>query len=97
MIRHTVVFTLSHAKGSPGETTFLKALAVLSAIPGVRNFEVLQQISPKNDYDYGLSMEFESFSQYDAYNTHPSHSTFVRNHWLPSVEKFMELDFEPVR
>ncbi len=96
MIRHTVVFKLIHGRRSQGESAFFAAVAKLSAIPGVRNFEIMRQISPKNEYDYGLSMEFQSMQEYEVYNQHPAHTTFVRDIWIPSVERFMELDFEPV-
>jgi hypothetical protein len=41
-------------------------------------------------------MEFDTQKEYDYYATHPLHSHFVQYHWIPSVEKFMELDFETI-
>ncbi len=58
MIRHTVVFKLKHSEGSKQELHFLQSAKKLSEIPTVRNFESLRQISEKNVYDFGLSMEF---------------------------------------
>ena len=92
MIRHTVVFRLKHPRGSAAEAAFLKATDVLIAISGVEKFEKLRQVSPKNDFTFGLSMEFASQKEYDFYNTHPDHVAFVRDRWLPEVEAFMEVD-----
>lgn len=59
MIRHTVVFTLKHPQYSLEEKRFLSdAKRILSAIKGVTHFEPLRQVSPKNDYHFGFSMEF---------------------------------------
>lgn len=95
MIRHTVVFKLKHAAGSPEELDFLQSARKLADIPVVQNFECLRQISEKNKYDFGLSMEFESPDDYQTYNTHPDHTRFVQIRWLPEVTDFMEIDYEP--
>jgi hypothetical protein len=92
-IRHTVVFTLTHQKGSPEEADFILAIKKLASIPGVEKFEFMKQISKKNNYDYGLSMEFADQKAYDAYNRHPDHMAFVNNRWLKEVKDFMEIDF----
>jgi hypothetical protein len=96
MIRHTVVFKLVHPKDSPEENVFLDAISKLSAIPGVENFELLKQISRKNNFDYGLSMEFSSAKAYEDYNQHPDHVAFVRTVWMPEVTDFLEIDYEPL-
>ncbi len=93
MIRHTVVFTLKHPKGSAAEVAFLASADVLMAIPGVEKFEKLKQVSPKNDYDFGFSMEFKDQAAYSGYNDHPAHIAFVKNRWVPEVAKFMEIDY----
>lgn len=92
-IRHTVVFTLKHEKDSPEEADFINDIKNLAAIPGVEKFEFMKQISKKNNYDYGLSMEFADQKAYDAYNQHPDHVAFVQNRWLKEVKEFMEIDF----
>ena len=95
MIRHTVVFTLKHAPGSPQEKAFLRdARAALEAIPGVEKFEQLRQVSKKNDYAFGFSMEFADQAAYDGYNAHPRHVKFVRDRWEREVGKFLEVDYE---
>jgi heme-degrading monooxygenase HmoA len=95
-IRHTVVFTLAHPEGSPAESKFLAAAAALSAIPGVEAFELLRETSPKNDYRFGLSMEFADRAAHDGYNEHPDHVRFVQKRWLTEVADFLEIDYEPL-
>jgi hypothetical protein len=93
MIRHTVTFRLRHASGSPEEQSFIAAARVLADIPGVANFEQLRQLSNKNEYSFGFSMEFEDDAAYQAYNVHPVHAGFVADRWVPEVEDFLELDY----
>ena len=95
MIRHTVVFKLKHPAGSQAEMDFLQSARTLSKIPTVGNFECLRQISEKNSYTFGLSMEFQSSDDYKIYKTHPVHVDFVQDRWIPEVSDFMEIDFEP--
>ena len=92
-IRHTVSFTLAHPAGSAEERDFLDAARRLGAIPGVEAFEVLSEVSPKNDFRYGISMEFANQAAYDGYNTHPDHVRFVEERWLAEVADFMEIDY----
>jgi heme-degrading monooxygenase HmoA len=94
-IRHTVVFTPMHAEGSAEEAAFLEAAAALASIPGVAAFEILRETSPKNEYRYGISMEFADRAAYEAYNEHPDHVRFVQERWLPEVAEFLEIDYEP--
>lgn len=93
-IRHMVAFTLHSPAGSAEAERFLSdGRKILSAIPVVNRFEVLRQISPKSDYDFGFSMEFDSQADYDAYNAHPDHEAFVEQRWKKEVSRFQELDF----
>jgi len=94
MIRHTVVFRLKHAKGSAAEASFLSAADVLATIPGVTKFEKLRQVSKKNGYAFGFSMEFDGEAAYQGYNDHPEHTRFVKERWIPEVEEFLEIDYE---
>ena len=96
MIRHTVSFTLKHPAGSDAERDFLETARVLAAIPGVEQFERLRQISAKSDFTFGFSMEFADQAAYEAYNAHPDHVAFVRDRWVPEVERFQELDYVPL-
>jgi hypothetical protein len=95
MIRHTVAFKLKHPSSSDAETAFLKAAKVLISIPTVRNFEWLRQVSPKNKFTFGFSMDFASQQDYETYNTHPDHVQFVETRWKPEVEDFLEIDYVP--
>ncbi|WP_421760002.1 Dabb family protein [Devosia sp.] len=96
MIRHTVIFTLKHAHGSLQEKAFLRDAKVLTEIPGVKKFEQLKQVSPKNNYQFGFSMEFADQAAYTAYNVHPKHVKFVKERWEREVEAFLEIDYVPV-
>ena len=93
MIRHTVVFSLKHPKASLEEAAFLKAADILAGISGVERFEKLAQVSAKNDYHFGFSMEFADQATYSFYNDHPDHVAFVRDRWMPEVSRFMEIDY----
>ncbi len=96
MIQHTVALKLKYPKGSPEEKEFLSEAAKLKSIPGVHNFQSLRQIGKKNDFDYGLSMEFHNMAAYQVYNLHPDHTKFVKTYWAKYVEKFLEIDYEPI-
>jgi Stress responsive A/B Barrel Domain len=96
MIRHTVVFRLKHPARSAQEADFLRAAKILAKIPGVEKFESLRQVSPKNDYSFGFSMEFKDQAAYAGYNDHPDHVAFVRDRWVPEVAAFMEIDYTPL-
>ena len=92
-IRHSVAFALNHTEGSAEEATFLDALRALAAIPGVEAFEVVAEVSPKNPYRHGVSMEFADRAAYEAYNAHPDHVAFVTQLWESEVAEFLEIDF----
>jgi hypothetical protein len=92
-IRHTVAFTLVHEEGSAEERDFLQAAEHLANIPGVEAFEVLTEVSPKNGYRFGISMEFADRPAYERYNEHPDHVRFVQDRWLSEVNEFLELDY----
>ena len=89
-IRHTVAFRLND---STDEHDFLAAAARLAAIPGVGEFEILRETSPKNGFAFGISMEFADRAAYEGYNEHPDHVRFVQERWLPEVEEFLEIDY----
>lgn len=93
-IHHSVFFKLKHPKGAQLEQEFFAAAKKLAAIPGVEKFECLKQISKKNKFEFGLSMEFASQELYDTYNNHPDHGAFIQDRWLKEVEDFLEIDYE---
>ncbi len=92
-LRHTVAFTLVHPEGSAGERDFLEAAERLATVPGVETFELLAEVSPKNGYSFGISMEFADRAAYERYNEHPDHVRFVQERWLTEVSEFLELDY----
>lgn len=92
MIRHAALFRLSHDAGSQAEADFLATLAGLKAIPGVDDFQIAREISPKNAFTFAVSMNFADQAAYDAYNSHPQHVAFVQGRWIPEVAEFMEHD-----
>ena len=79
------------------ERGFLRdAKVALETIPGVKKFEQLRQVSPKNPYRFGFSMEFADKAAYDAYDRHPRHVAFVQDRWNREVDSFLEIDYEPL-
>jgi len=93
MIRHTVAFRLHD---DANLDSFLRDALVLRDIPGVNAFEQLAQLSAKNDFTHGFSMEFTDQAAYDLYNGHPSHVAFVESRWVPEVADFLEIDYTPL-
>lgn len=94
MIEHTVSFRLVHAPGSAQEGDFLHtARAALADVPGVQDFTVKRQVSAKSEHTFGFSMRFADQTAYDAYDSHPRHTAFVAERWVPEVASFQELDF----
>jgi hypothetical protein len=92
MIRHAALFRLVHAKDSEQEGRFLATLASLGSIPQVCDFDIAREVSPRNPYDFAVSMMFADETAYDAYNQHPLHVAFVAERWVPEVAEFMEHD-----
>ncbi len=96
-IEHTVFFKLKVATGSLVEKAFFDAAKALTNIPGVKNFKVLKQISAKNNFDYGLSMHFDSTEEYYSYHNHPLHVEFIEDYWMKNVDDFLEIDHTEIR
>ena len=94
MIRHSVILKFKDGISPTEKQDFFDAVNTLVNIEGVQKFEVLKQISTKNHFEYGISMEFDTTEQYDFYSNHPIHVTFVENFWLKSVADFLEIDYE---
>ena len=81
---------------SSAESDFLSAATELAAIPGVTDFQIRRQVSSKNSHTFGISMKFDSDSEFQAYCSHPLHNEFVESRWIPEVEEFQEADFENI-
>lgn len=93
-IQHGVIFSLKVAADSPEAAKFLEdGRKTLTEIPVVNNFQAFRQVSPKNEYDFGFTMVFETEEDYQTYNNHPNHVAFVEDRWMKEVEKFLEIDF----
>jgi heme-degrading monooxygenase HmoA len=88
-----VSFDLRHAPGSREEADFLAAAVALADIPGVEAFEVVREVSPKNGFHFGISMEFADEAAYAAYNAYPEHVSFVEQRWRSEVADFLEIDY----
>lgn len=93
-IKHTVFFKLKHASGSEAEANFLEKAKALASIETIEYFELVDEVSPKNNFDFGLIFEFKDQAGYDFYNNHPDHQKFVQEVWIPEVEDFMEIDYK---
>jgi hypothetical protein len=93
-IVHTVMFSLKHEIDAPETMKFLlDGQRILTAIPSVQNFQVMRQVSKKNEFDFFFSMEFADQTAYQLYNDHPDHVKFVKERWEKEVVKFLEADF----
>ncbi len=92
-IVHSVFFTLKHNAASVEAAAFFTRAEILAVIPGVVDFQVLKEVSPKNAYTSGFSMKFASQADYDRYNNHPDHVSFVQNVWMSEVAEFQEIDY----
>lgn len=93
-IEHTVAFRLAHAPDSAAHADFLAdARRILSAIPGVEQFRIRDQVSAKSDLRLQFSMRFADEATYRAYDAHPDHVAFVAERWVPEVAAFQEYDF----
>jgi len=94
MITHSVFFKLKYPHDSIQEQQFFSAAAELSGIAGVKNFKSVKQTGKKNNYDFGLIMEFDNEEIYKKYNENPLHTRFIEKYWIPTVADFMEIDYE---
>lgn len=92
MIKHSVILSLKDNITPSERKSFFEAADALSAIPGVKNFEILKQVSPKNNYQFSIGMEFNSAAEYSSYNEHPQHQQFIELYWIKYVENFLEID-----
>lgn len=94
-VQHMVIFDLIYEGDTSLAKKFLSdARQLLSGIEVVQNFQVFDQVSKKNDYHYGFSMVFASEADYQVYNNHPVHVSFVEQRWKKEVSRFMEIDFK---
>lgn len=96
-IKLLVMFCLKHDKGSIEEKKFLQdSESILGSIPGVKNFEVLRQISSGIDYDFGIAVEFDNKVAYEKFNTYPTHVKYGEQRWTKEVVRFMKMEFKGI-
>ncbi len=94
-VLHTVIFDLKYPVGSPEAEKFLAdGYNILTKVPGVHDFQVFRQVSPKNDYQYGFYMRFKNQADFDSYTANPDHTKFVTERWDTEVSRFQESDFQ---
>jgi hypothetical protein len=93
MIRHSVILKFKKTISDFEKKAFFDATFQLAKISVVQKFEVLNQISLKNKFEYGISMEFDSQKEYDFYSNHIEHQSFIQNYWLKYVDDFLEIDY----
>ncbi len=97
-ILHTVIFDLKYPVGSAEAEKFLTdGYNILTKVPGVHDFQVFRQCSPKNDYQYGFYMRFKNKADFDAYTANPEHGKFVEERWDTEVTRFQESDFQTIK
>ena len=96
MIRNSVIFKLKPQISAAEKTFFFEAVNQLAKIEGVEQFEVLEQISKKNNFEYGISMEFANAELFENYSNHPANLHFIKNFWLKNVEDFLEIDYKKI-
>ena len=84
-----------HARACPpaGRAEAATELAQMN-VPGVHDFQVFRQCSPKNDFQYGFFMRFANRADFEAYTAHPEHAKFVNERWDTEVTRFQESDFQ---
>ena len=64
--------------------------------PASRSSRSSGQVSAKNNFAFGFSMEFAHDAAYQGYSDHPGHVRFVRERWVTEVEEFLEIDYRPL-
>ena len=92
-ICHNAFFKLKDSLSSDDRKLFFEEIYKLANIEGVIDFKVVKETSPKNQFEYGATMQFKDQNAYDSYNSNPLHQKFVQEIWMKMVEDFMEIDY----
>jgi len=92
-IHHSAFFKLKDSLSSTDKELFFTEINKLAGIEGVIDFKIVKETSPKNHFEYGVTMQFEDQKAYDSYNSNPQHQKFVQEIWMKMVEDFMEIDY----
>jgi heme-degrading monooxygenase HmoA len=94
MLTHTVQFRFKSNISETERERFMEALHGLSSIPGVQDFGIFNQKNQGNSFEYLATMRFQTQAEYQAYSSHPRHSSFIATHWIPKIDTFLEGDYE---
>lgn len=89
-IRFFSAFRLKHETGSEAETEFLREYSALGSVPGVENFELMREITPKewSTCEWVVMWEFADLAAHTAFHEHPAHHKFVAEYWNTGVAEF---------
>ena len=90
---HTVFFEFKEEITPREVHSFKEESLHLADIPDVQHLRWLEETSSKNDYRYGLRMQFSDRPAYQRYLEHPTHVRFVETAWNPQVKAFIEIDY----
>jgi len=99
MLNHVVIFWLKPDKIEEGRRAILEeARHALPGIKGVQNLGAGAPIPTERkvvdtSYHVALTMQFDSESQLQKYQTHPIHQKFLKECVEPYVEKVVVYDF----
>ena len=96
MIRHTVVFRLRHPEGSPAEADFLRTAR--AQLAGHLRGRALRGAAPDRHAEHLPPLALDGVRRRRGLRRlqRPSEPhAFVQGRWIPEVEEFLELDFEP--
>ena len=97
-IRHTVAFRLENIPTGRrrSASSWTRPRCGLAAIPGVEAFELLREISPKNEYRFGISMEFADRAAHEGLQQ-PSGACPVRPGALARLRSVISSKWTPSR
>ena len=93
MFVHTVFFWLRRDLSAADRAAFERGVATLATVPGTRHFWAgtpANTTRPVIDrtYDFGMTTVFADAATQDAYQEHPIHLAFVKDHsakWIRVV------------
>jgi hypothetical protein len=95
MIRHIVLFRWNEDASTEARDETITAFRELAGVVPGRDLQVGTDIAGRGSFDWGLTCDFESKDEVQAYSAHPAHqaaiSTYIKSHVQPAMEV---LDFE---
>lgn len=95
MIRHIVLFRWNEDASTEDRDKTVTAFRELAGVVPGRDLQVGSDIAGRGTFDWGLSCDFESKDEAQAYTVHPAHQAAISTYIKPYVQSTMEvLDFE---